>query len=113
MLTSTSLSQVLTLSPFNSARVEGGWYRVALYKMPTGNPPPWICTSPISIRRMSSTQGKKQNKTMKKKNMAHLLMLLANIPKSSTMLGYKYDPTLSTLLILNFSAILCTKYQPL
>lgn len=61
MLTSTSLSQVLTLSPFNSARVEGGWYRVTLYKMPTGNPPP------ILIRRMSSTQGKKQNKTMKKK----------------------------------------------
>lgn len=56
---------------------------------------------------------KKAKQNNEKKNTAHLIMLLANIPKSSTMLGYKYDPTLSTLLILNFSAILCTKYQPL
>lgn len=58
--TSTYMSRVPILNPLNATRVQGRGYRVTLYKMVVGNPPPWIWASPILIRGMSKTQGRKK-----------------------------------------------------
>lgn len=63
----------------------------------------WTWASPTYIRGRSSIQEKKPNR-------AHFLSLLENTPKLSTITGYKYNTTLP---MLNFSTILCTKCQPL
>lgn len=55
--------------------------------------------------------GKNNNNNNNKTGL--ILILLENTPQLFTLIGYKYNTTLPTHLILNFSIILCTKHQPL
>lgn len=105
---------MLTLSPFNSARVESGGTLshsrkcyIGIHYFEFEPHPQW--SEEWAVPKMGK---KNKNKNRRLDLFTHVLWKYPQIVHHNKT-GYKYSTILPILPILNFSTILCTKYQPL